>query len=172
MRNRWFLAVVFFLLAANAQADPLQVGMTASDWSFKDADGKDYTMETWAGKVLVVNYVDPDEADLNEHFTDAMKKAKDDGRLKYGDIEVLCGPQQLLCFAFGLEIMALATTCIKGADMQQAGHPGYPARLDDAFKQFDMHPAKTLTAKAFFIEYPCHGNHGSGAFKSLGQLFL
>jgi predicted transcriptional regulator len=55
--------------------------MQASDWSFKDADGKDYTMATWAGKVLVVNYVDPDEADLNEHFTDALKKAKDDGRL-------------------------------------------------------------------------------------------
>jgi predicted transcriptional regulator len=26
--------------------------------------------------------VDPDESDLNEHLTDAMKKAKDEGRLK------------------------------------------------------------------------------------------
>ena len=43
---------------------------------------KDFTMEKWAGRVLLVNYVDPDESDLNEHFTDAMKKAKDDGRLK------------------------------------------------------------------------------------------
>jgi len=30
----------------------------------------------------LVNYVDPDESDLNEHFTEAMKKAKDDGLLK------------------------------------------------------------------------------------------
>ena len=36
----------------------------------------------WEGKVLLINYVDPDESDLNEHFTDAMKKAKDEGRLK------------------------------------------------------------------------------------------
>jgi predicted transcriptional regulator len=40
-------------------------------------------MESWAGKVLVVNYTDPDEADLNEHFTDALKKAKDEGRLSH-----------------------------------------------------------------------------------------
>ncbi|MFC1816677.1 YtfJ family protein, partial [Thermodesulfobacteriota bacterium] len=55
--------------------------MKASDWSFEDKDGKVYTMNSWAGKVLVVNYVDPDEKDLNEHFTDALKKAKDKGLL-------------------------------------------------------------------------------------------
>ena len=49
---------------------------------FEDADGKIFSMDSWAGKVLLVNYVDPDASDLNEHFTDAMKKAKDDGRLK------------------------------------------------------------------------------------------
>jgi predicted transcriptional regulator len=61
--------------------DELKVGMKASDWSFKDADGKVFTMESWSGKVLVVNYVDPDESDLNDHFTDALKKAKDEGLL-------------------------------------------------------------------------------------------
>jgi len=44
--------------------------------------GKDFSMASWAGKVLLVTYVDPDESDLNEHFTDAMKKAKDQGLLK------------------------------------------------------------------------------------------
>lgn len=66
-----------------ALGEELQVGMKASDWSFKDADGKVFTMESWSGKVLVVNYVDPDESDLNEHFTDALKKAKDDGLLSH-----------------------------------------------------------------------------------------
>ena len=56
--------------------------MSASDWSFTDADKNEYTMASWQGKVLLVTYVDPDESDLNEHLTDAMKKAKDDGRLK------------------------------------------------------------------------------------------
>jgi predicted transcriptional regulator len=75
------LSLAAILVAAPAMAEELKVGMKASDWSFPDADGKAFTMESWAGKVLCVTYVDPDESDLNEHFTDALKKAKDDGRL-------------------------------------------------------------------------------------------
>lgn len=76
------LALFIFFAAGAAFAGELKVGMKASDWSFKDADEKVFTMESWAGKVFLVTYVDPDEADLNEHFADAMKKAKDDGLLK------------------------------------------------------------------------------------------
>ncbi|RPJ10943.1 MAG: hypothetical protein EHM30_00185 [Desulfobacteraceae bacterium] len=76
------LAVSVFLLFGAAFAGELKVGMKASDWSYKDADEKIFTMDSWAGKVMLVTYVDPDESDLNEHFTDAMKKAKDDGLLK------------------------------------------------------------------------------------------
>ena len=70
------------LFGGVAQADELLVGMKASDWTFKDADGTSFTMDSWSGKVLLINYVDPDESDLNEHFTEAMKKAKNDGLLK------------------------------------------------------------------------------------------
>jgi predicted transcriptional regulator len=76
------LSLLVFLLAGVSFAGELKVGMKASDWSYKDSEEKVFTMESWAGKVLLVTYVDPDESDLNEHFTDAMKKAKDDGLLK------------------------------------------------------------------------------------------
>jgi predicted transcriptional regulator len=76
------LTSVFLVSGAAALAGELKADMPASNWSFPDADGKAFTMDSWAGKVLVVNYVDPDESDLNEHFTEALKKAKDDGRLK------------------------------------------------------------------------------------------
>ncbi len=76
----WF-TLAALLAAAPAMANELKVGMKAPDWSFPDADGKAFTMDTWAGKVLSITYVDPDESDLNEHFTDALKKAKDGGRL-------------------------------------------------------------------------------------------
>ena len=76
------LALVVALVAAGpGWAEELKVGMKASEWSLPDAEGKLFTMDTWAGKVLSITYVDPDESDLNEHFTDALKKAKDTGRL-------------------------------------------------------------------------------------------
>jgi len=74
-------AAVWIFLGTPVLALDLKADMQASDWSFKDADGTEFSMASWSGKVLVVNYVDPDESDLNEHFTDALKKAKDEGRL-------------------------------------------------------------------------------------------
>jgi len=79
------IAIVLFSVLVTSlpvAAEDLQAGMPAPDWSFKDSGGKHYSMADWEGKVLLINYVDPDESDLNEHFTDAMKKAKDEGRLK------------------------------------------------------------------------------------------
>ncbi len=76
------VAVMLILVGSPALAEELKVGMKATDWTFKDAKKINYTMASWAGKVLLVNYVDPDAADLNEHFTDAMKKASDEKRLK------------------------------------------------------------------------------------------
>ena len=75
------MGVVLFW-SSIASAEALMAGMKASDWSFKDSEGKDFSMASWDGKVLLVTYVDPDESDLNDHFTDAMKKAKDQGLLK------------------------------------------------------------------------------------------
>ena len=79
--RKFGIALLFLLMTTGVGAEELSVGMKAPDWSFKDADGQIFSMDSWAGKVLLVNYVDPDTSDLNEHFTDAMKKAKDDGRL-------------------------------------------------------------------------------------------
>jgi len=55
----------------------LAVGMKAPDWKFTDADKKEFTMDSWAGKVIQINYVDPDDKDLNEPFNEAVNKAVD-----------------------------------------------------------------------------------------------
>lgn len=55
----------------------IEVGKKVPDWVLTDADKADFTMNNWAGKVLQVNYVDPDEQDLNEPFNEAVKKAAD-----------------------------------------------------------------------------------------------
>jgi predicted transcriptional regulator len=70
-----FFIIMFF--SAFAQNVKLQVGMKAPDWEFTDADGKKFTMDSWKGKVLQINYVDPDESDLNDPLNDAVKKARE-----------------------------------------------------------------------------------------------
>jgi len=71
------LTVLLTGFSLMAQGVKLEVGMKAPDWVFTDADKKEFTMNSWAGKVLQVNYVDPDEQDLNEPFNEAIDKAVD-----------------------------------------------------------------------------------------------
>jgi len=72
-----FLLISMFIVPLVAQTGTLEVGMKAPEWVFTDADRKEFTMDSWAGKVLQINYVDPDESDLNDTFNDAVNKADD-----------------------------------------------------------------------------------------------
>lgn len=65
------------LSATFGQKGKLAVGMKAPEWKFPDADEKEFTMASWPGKVLQLNYVDPDVSDLNDVFNDAVKKARE-----------------------------------------------------------------------------------------------
>src|SRR5512133_1905829 len=74
------ISLVFSLFALPGifgQNTKLAVGMKAPEWMFTDADKKEFTMNSWAGKVIQVNYVDPDESELNEPFNEAVNKAVD-----------------------------------------------------------------------------------------------
>jgi hypothetical protein len=53
----------------------LEVGMKAPDWTFTDASNKPFTMNSWSGRVLQVNYVDPDEKDMKEPYNEVLDKA-------------------------------------------------------------------------------------------------
>ncbi len=78
--KKLILSVFFTSLAitiAFSQAGKLEVGMKAPEWKFPDADKQEFTMDSWTGKVLQINYVDPDESDLNDPFNDAVNKATD-----------------------------------------------------------------------------------------------
>lgn len=71
-----FTFLVFITLNGQTGSG-LQVGMKAPEWKLTDADKKEFTMDSWAGKVLQINYVDPDVSDLNDPFNDAVNKAAD-----------------------------------------------------------------------------------------------
>lgn len=72
-----FFLISMFIAPLVAQTGTLEVGMKAPEWVFTDADKKEFTMDSWPGKVLQINYVDPDESDLNDPFNDAVNKAAD-----------------------------------------------------------------------------------------------
>jgi predicted transcriptional regulator len=60
--------------------------MKAPEWMFTDSEKKEFTMNTWAGKVIQLNYVDPDESELNEPFNEAVNKAVDVDKLISRDL--------------------------------------------------------------------------------------
>jgi predicted transcriptional regulator len=70
-------ATLAFPLIYGQAGTKLIVGMKAPDWKFTDAGRKEFSMNSWEGKVLQVNYVDPDVSDMNDTFNDAIKKATD-----------------------------------------------------------------------------------------------
>ena len=69
-----------FLTGSAAATGELKVGDRAPDFTLQDPTGKTYTLEApeFRGKVLSIFYVDPDESDMNEHVSEALKKAADD----------------------------------------------------------------------------------------------
>ena len=57
-----YLLFILLLCTYLFSQDNLEVGMKAAGWELKDAGGKLFTMESWSGKILQINYVDPDES--------------------------------------------------------------------------------------------------------------
>jgi len=82
MRGRVLVVLLYVIVLAcsTAIAGELKVGDRATDFMLKDGKGKEYTLEDsdFRGKVLSIFYVDPDEKDMNEHVSEALKKAADD----------------------------------------------------------------------------------------------
>jgi predicted transcriptional regulator len=77
--------LMFAFVFAFSQRVKLDVGVKAPDWKLTDANGKEFSLSSWPGKVLQINYVDPDVSDLNDPFNDAVKKAKDIDKRINGD---------------------------------------------------------------------------------------
>ncbi|MDP7037007.1 MAG: YtfJ family protein [Candidatus Marinimicrobia bacterium] len=71
------LRIILFCFSILISQTSLVVGMKAPDWQLPDADGSLFTMYSWEGMVLQINYVDPDESEMNEEFNDRVKKAID-----------------------------------------------------------------------------------------------
>ena len=75
MKN-YFLT--FFLLITHLfSQETLEIGMKVANFEFEDSDENIFSLDSWTEDILQINYVDPDESELNEHFNDAVKYAID-----------------------------------------------------------------------------------------------
>ncbi len=78
MKRLLFTVILAALVLPFAAAQgKLEVGKKAPEWVLTDAGKKEFSMNSWPGKVLQINYVDPDNDDLNDPFNDAIDKAID-----------------------------------------------------------------------------------------------
>lgn len=80
MTRSLFLAVAMAVALSTGTLSgqlKIEVGKKVPEWKFEDANKDEFTMNSWEGKVLQINYVDPDESDLNDDFNDYINKAVD-----------------------------------------------------------------------------------------------
>jgi predicted transcriptional regulator len=86
-------ALLTLLLTLNLTA--LTVGETPKTVEISTAngglveDGSLWSSTTIKDKVFVMFYVDPDEKDVNEHYSQALKKAKDAKELDFQSIAII-----------------------------------------------------------------------------------
>ena len=73
--------ISFFIIPElNASNDVLQVGKQVPPWVF-DGDGKNYQLDSFPGKMLILDYVDPRYGDIGDEAIAAIKKAVKDKHL-------------------------------------------------------------------------------------------
>lgn len=75
------LAVILFGPSLLSWSGILNEGNKPGDWQLEDCGGKVFKSETSSGKVLMVNYLAPEESDMNSHVAEAMEKAVKEGIL-------------------------------------------------------------------------------------------
>lgn len=74
-------AVVSFLPTVLLMGGNISEGYKIEPWELQDHKGNFLKSADFNGKVLMVNYLSPEEADLNSHVTDVLEVAMKSGAL-------------------------------------------------------------------------------------------
>lgn len=91
--KKTFLAVLLVLLwtVASASAAEIKVGDSAAGFKLKDPKGVEYSLDStqYQGKVVVIFYADPGSKDLNNELQNALKAARESGKIDKKNYEGL-----------------------------------------------------------------------------------
>jgi predicted transcriptional regulator len=82
IKRLFFLTVIcsIFISDIYASHDLIQVGKKVPDMTFK-GKGKDYNLNSWPNKMVIIYYGDPNHRNMADKTLDAIIKAVKDGRL-------------------------------------------------------------------------------------------
>jgi predicted transcriptional regulator len=87
------MAVLLVLLwtVSTVAAAELKVGDSATGFNLKDPLGKEYSLDSplYKGKVVVIFYADPGSKDLNNDLQNALKSAREGGKIDRKNYEGL-----------------------------------------------------------------------------------
>ena len=91
--KKTFLAVLMILLfgVTGAVAADLKVGDSAAGFQLKGPAGVEYSLDSprYKGKVVVIFYADPGSKDLNNDLQNALKAAREAGKIDKANYEGL-----------------------------------------------------------------------------------
>lgn len=91
--KRTLMAVLLVLLwtVSTVAAAELKVGDSATGFNLKDPLGKEYSLDSplYKGKVVVIFYADPGSKDLNNDLQNALKSAREGGKIDRKNYEGL-----------------------------------------------------------------------------------
>jgi predicted transcriptional regulator len=90
-KTLFVMLMVLLLTASTVAAAELKVGDSAAGFNFKDPLGKEYSLDSplYKGKVVVIFYADPGSKDLNNDLQNALKSAREGGKIDRKNYEGL-----------------------------------------------------------------------------------
>lgn len=76
-----FSFIMLFATPNTYGQQKISVGTKVPEWLFQDASRTNFSMDSWKDKVLQINYVDPDDSDLNDGLNDYIDVACDANKI-------------------------------------------------------------------------------------------
>lgn len=75
-----FIVTVFLSFPIYGQT-MIKPGDKLKEWTLQDSKKQNFTMDSWHGKVLLISYVSPQHADLNDGLNDYITKAYEEKKI-------------------------------------------------------------------------------------------
>ena len=91
MQTIKLLTISFVLLISLTifSSENPQLGKRLPNWTLPDADGNNYSTNDWNGKVLILNYINPNKSDLNTDIDRRVRNSILSGEIDIDKVQMI-----------------------------------------------------------------------------------